>query len=595
LTDAALQAGLERYEIQKTIQSGLNGGKSRPRPSLAQQDAQLPPVDIQGLHEAAAKLATNAPVHTVALASQRLPAVYAPVSDVESVSDADDETGLDGAVQPTDGERTDARRKALLDGWPVEKIARWLTKRGEEGAEAIADRAVKWATKYRPGNQIKTRDGPRWITCVEQINSEYVMLTLRGQEACVAYIRDALPITMKDFQLRLGSAVVIDGIDAKGKPITKQAANYWTNHTRRKFATEVVFTSGAVQPHQFNLWTGGGVRPKEGNCQLILKHIGEVIASGNVDDYNQFLNLLAWQVQNVGRPSRIVVALFSEAQQTGKGILLEQVLLPIWGLNGHKITSSEHAFGRFNDPLRGKAYLFIDEANFAGDRRLADRIKAEAAATTVTVEAKCLSKMQFPAGLNIFMATNHRNVGRVELHDARHWLLEVSACRAGDNAYFTELANEIDNGGREAFLDFLLKCDVSNFVPQRDIVRENALQIENKTNSIIGSPIAWLLECIEAEALFGGDVAINWNNPLGQKVKGMDLLNAYRNWFDKVPGHNRQSPASMDEFWRIIKKLGFIERRNMHGRWREVPEIPTLKRAIENELRGLKTEAPGHP
>ena len=337
---------------------------------------------------------------------------------------------------------------------------------------------------------------------------------------------------------------------------------------------------------EFNLFTGYGVTPSEGSCGRILQHIGEVIASGNVDIYNQFLALLAWQVQNVGKPSRIVVALYSEAQQTGKGFLLEKILLRLWDLHGIKITSQEHAFGRFNDALRGKSYLFIDEANFSGNRKLADQIKAEAAADIITIEAKGLAKMQFPAGLNIFMASNHRSVAHVELKDARYWTLEVSDCHAGDHAYFAELAHEVDNGGLKAFLHYLLNLNISSFIPQRDIARENELQIENKQNSLTGSPIAWLLECIDAGALVGG--AQTTQVSPGQRIQGKDLLDAYRAWFKDNPDNKCQTSASPNIFWKIVTKLGFIEGRNKTERWRIVPDINSLKAAIDAEFTGRK-------
>jgi hypothetical protein len=67
--------------------------------------------------------------------------------------------------------------------------------------------------------------------------------------------------------------------------------------------------------------------------------------------------------------------------------------------------------------------------------------------------------------VNFWLATNHENAAHIEESDERYWVLNVSEGRRGDHAYFTALSNEIKNGGREAFADFLLHRDVSKFVP----------------------------------------------------------------------------------------------------------------------------------
>jgi hypothetical protein len=58
-----------------------------------------------------------------------------------------------------------------------------------------------------------------------------------------------------------------------------------------------------------NIYKGLGITPKEGEISRILAHIREVICAGAERDSEAMLNLLAWQIQNVGRPSRIVVVL----------------------------------------------------------------------------------------------------------------------------------------------------------------------------------------------------------------------------------------------------------------------------------------------
>ena len=92
--------------------------------------------------------------------------------------------------------------------------------------------------------------------------------------------------------------------------------------------------------------------------------------------YKAFIKLLSWQAQNIGSTSRIIVDLQSDLQQVGKGVLLEKILKPMYGLHGVFTADSDKVFGRFNDLIRGKAYTAFDEACFAGNRDTADKIKS---------------------------------------------------------------------------------------------------------------------------------------------------------------------------------------------------------------------------
>ena len=178
------------------------------------------------------------------------------------------------------------------------------------------------------------------------------------------------------------------------------AAKVWLGDRRRRAANKIVFTSRPVGLNCLNLWTGFGVTPKAGKCDLIKQHVHEVICAGRDQENKAFLDLLAWQIQNIGRASRIIVDLFSKAQQTGKGVLLEKVLKPMFGLHGMFTADAGKAFGRFNDAIRGKVYAAFDEACFAGDKQLADKIKSASGTETTAIEGKNVPVISCPTATN---------------------------------------------------------------------------------------------------------------------------------------------------------------------------------------------------
>ena len=111
------------------------------------------------------------------------------------------------------------------------------------------------------------------------------------------------------------------------------------------------------------------------------------------------LNLMAWQMQNIGKPSRVIVVIRTERHQAGKGLLLNETLLKIYGEAGFVPSSTDQVLGRFNDVIVGRAYVFLDEAMFFGDRRAADAIKSLATTTLHGIETKGLPTIQCPVGL----------------------------------------------------------------------------------------------------------------------------------------------------------------------------------------------------
>ena len=48
----------------------------------------------------------------------------------------------------------------------------------------------------------------------------------------------------------------------------------------------------------------------------------------------------------------------------------------IFGPSGFVPSTMDQVLGRFNDAIRGRSFIFLDEVLFSGDRRAADAIKS---------------------------------------------------------------------------------------------------------------------------------------------------------------------------------------------------------------------------
>ena len=78
----------------------------------------------------------------------------------------------------------------------------------------------------------------------------------------------------------------------------------------------------------------------------------------------------------------------TKLHQAGNGLLLNEPLLKIYGEAGFVPNSTDQVLGRFNDTIVGRAYTFLDEAMFFGDRRAAAAIKSLATTTLYGIETK---------------------------------------------------------------------------------------------------------------------------------------------------------------------------------------------------------------
>jgi hypothetical protein len=532
---------------------------------------------------------------------ENVPNRHIGVNDISATQEIDDDDGFDrddGDVADRAKEKSAARaaaRRAAFRGDDLQKIANLIRRehRIEQNPEACARKAIEWLEEHAPGKTCVIRGCKRKITNIADLNERFCVLNIPGSQVLFASYADSVQISQPDLKLRTANEVVLVGFKDNGAPVWAESATHWTQHADRKTCGKIVFHAGEPDADVFNIWPGFGVMPAEGRCDLILLHVRDVIAAGDEKVNKAFLDLLAWQFQNVGRPSRIITVLFSEEQQTGKGIFAEQILARMWGRGGVVIKTKEHGLTRFNDNLQGVSCVIIDEANFSGDKQLADRIKGDSASVTATIEKKGMAAVTLPCALNFFQMTNHRHAAHVERGDVRYWLLPVSASRRNDPEYFSNLISEAENGGIAAFLDFLLKRDVTGFIPQRDVPRKNALLAENQIASLSHSdPLIWLRESLDDNGLRHviidrGNVDIPHKFPDGrdgsEQIPSARLIEGYRSWV-RTLANNRATACGPDEFWRRLRDAGFSTLKSGGMRMRFIPDRASLSDAIDRLL-----------
>ncbi len=492
-----------------------------------------------------------------------------------------------------DKARANARRRALIQGQSPETIAKDIRKQYpdiRDQSQKIADNAIEWARGHQRLCKVEVDGIPKTIVDMDFLDSQFAQLEAPGQPCVIIHRSDAQPISTKDFCQRLSGYVVITGVDDKGQTKYKAASAFWSGNTNKFIYKNIVFTNQPVGNDTYNLFTGFGVTPKEGECGKILNHIKEVICAGDEINYDAFIKLLAWQIQNIGEPSRIITALKSKTQQVGKGALLQDTMAVIYGDKAGLATRDiGQIITRFNDTIRGKAFVFLDEALFSGDRKSADAIKSLATTTKQPVESKGIPTVQFPIAVNLFLTTNHDDAAHIEESDARYWILEVSDHRFKDFAYFKELYAEIkDNGGRAAFMFHLLNTDVGTFSPARDVPMNNAAKNDMIRNSINAYDARkWLEACCYSEMLIGHkpsqkiDPSIQWELwREGAEYDNGIFYTAYAEWQRIIKAAVTPRPTPLNLFGQLLNNAGFSQRIESGARKRKLPNAEICLKTV---------------
>jgi hypothetical protein len=147
--------------------------------------------------------------------------------------------------------------------------------------------------------------------------------------------------------------------------------------------------------------------------------------------------------------------------------------------------------GAFNAHLRDVVLLFGDEAFFAGDKRHESVLKTLITEDTMVVEGKGVDAESALNYVHLGLASNETWVVPAGLDERRFFVLEVGDDQKQNTAYFKNLQADLDDGGHENLLHFLLSYDLTEF-EVRKVPQTKALQ-DQKILSM-GADLQWFYE-----------------------------------------------------------------------------------------------------
>jgi Primase C terminal 2 (PriCT-2)/Family of unknown function (DUF5906)/RepB DNA-primase from phage plasmid len=304
--------------------------------------------------------------------------------------------------------------------------------------------------------------------------------------------------------------------DANGNTKSIGIGHWWLDHPKRRQYEGIVYAPGGAPNNYLNLWTGYGCEPREGDCSLYLEHLRDHICSGNRLYYEYSLNWMARAVQHPGQPGEVALVMRGP-EGIGKGVFARE-FGRLFGAHFHHIGQAQHLSGRFNAHVQHCSLLFGDEAFFAADRSHEGILKYLITEPVLMIEPKGLDAYQVANCLHIILASNNEWVVPAGASARRFFVLDVANTRMRDFSYFERLADQMDNGGREALLHLLLDRDLTNF-NVREVPLTEALA-EQKAYSRRG--VDRLIEviahdgCLPAQHIVYLDVAVTSGEEKGE-------------------------------------------------------------------------------
>jgi hypothetical protein len=425
--------------------------------------------------------------------------------------------------------------------WDVEELAVkvWNAyKHGKDRAGCAAPEAVFTAMP----NPVVQEGETAKLHPLEKLNAEYAFVLVGG----AGYILWETVNERGDPKVELINTVAFNQLHAmatfqNGSGETEKLTKAWMEWEGRRTYRCLCFSPGVVLPSDYyNLWRGFSITPASGDWSLMRAHIRDVICSGDPSLDTYVMGWLATTVQNPGVRAEVALVLRG-GRGVGKGVVGNS-FCRIFGRHGQHITSAKHLVGTFNGHLKETAFLFADEAFWAGDKQHESTLKGLVTEPTFMMEAKGKDAVEWPNCLHIMMASNDQWVVPAGVDERRFCVLDVASIHRQDHAYFKAMMGQMDNGGLEAMLHDLLAYNLTNF-QIREIPKTQALT-DQKLIGLHGAD-RWLYEVLKEGAVYGK----KW----GLEKLAVGKADVYGEYCQRSKGrYGEHHPQADTVFWKQV-------------------------------------------
>lgn len=290
--------------------------------------------------------------------------------------------------------------------------------------------------------------------------------------------------SFEDFRNRYRHIKVVVGHTEEGKPIEKAAGAFWIDQPQRRQYETLTFAPGKEVEDAYNLWAGFAFSQIPGDKhESFLRHVRDNVCSGNEECYRYLLGWMARLVQHPDEPGHVAVVIRGK-RGTGKSFFAKK-LGDLFGRHFLQVSDSKHLVGSFNAHLRDTVLLFGDEAFWAGDKKHESVLKTLITEEHLVIEGKGVDAEAAANFVHLIVASNEDWVVPAALEgERRFFVMNMGEEKTGAHAYFAQIQADLDQGGYESLLHFLMTYDLSAFEVRK--VPDTKAAHEQKLHSLGG-------------------------------------------------------------------------------------------------------------
>lgn len=311
-----------------------------------------------------------------------------------------------------------------------------------------------------------------------KMNAEYGMAKIDGK---VVIISEEWSPETDSFEVQYSTPPHMDTW-TKNRPMKVSSQNqpvslyrWWEQHPDRLQYEKVAFDPN---PHTFrkpgvrlpmpktpvyNLFRGYILEPERAtSCERILTHLREVWCSNIEAEYNYTIAWLAHMFQRPASVSTTALVLQS-VPGAGKNIIIDNIIVKTMGVHAISTSNSDDLTGRFNAHLGINLFFYANELSYTAQASVKSILKTLMTDDNRMIEAKNVNKIKAKNYSSVIFSANGDWMLNIDAGDRRYAYITVSSAKVGDKQYFKDLLHEINNGGREAFIKYLLDYALSNW------------------------------------------------------------------------------------------------------------------------------------
>lgn len=354
---------------------------------------------------------------------------------------------------------------------------------------------------------------------------------------------------LQDFVLIYGTDLVWDcnrrrmvKLAALREVVGRERIKLWQESQYRRVAEDVLFDpTERCGPTMLNLYDGFKMEPSavgQEGCRKILAHLGR-LCGNRKDEYLFVLRWIAYPLQNPGAKMATSIVMFG-AEGPGKSLVWEKVVKRIYGEYGVTIGQAQLE-SQFTGWQSRKLYALAEEVVSRQEmRHYKGLLKHLVTGETLQINEKMQSLREERNHLNFVFLSNSTVPLELDDGDRRYLVLYVD--QVPPKEYFTELVHEIENGGVEAFYQYMLTLPMDGFNEHTKppLNEEKQALIEGSL-----SPARYFLRVWARGEL---------DLPYGAAVAG-DLYRAFCRWCERANEFKRREREFYQEIQRDLVQV----------------------------------------